>query len=58
MALKEFFRRLNYEISKRENINLFTMSEFYFLDEKDEHEELEVGESFVSVTAGITGFVK
>ena len=50
MAIKEFFRKLNYEVSKREDAKLFAMSEFDFLDSHDEHEELEVGETYVSVT--------
>ena len=57
MAIKEFFRKLNIEVSKREDMDLFTLSEFYFLDNHDEHEELEVGESYVSVT-GLLGLSK
>ena len=50
MTIKEFFRKLNYEVSKRENPKSFAMSEFDFLNLHDEHEELEVGETYVSVT--------
>ncbi|MCQ2957736.1 MAG: hypothetical protein MJ180_02415 [Candidatus Gastranaerophilales bacterium] len=50
MVIKEFFRKLNIEVAKREKPELFTLSEFYFLDNHDEHEDLEVGETYVSVT--------
>ena len=50
MAIKEFFRKLNYEVSKREDPKSFALSEFDYLDSHDEHEELEVGETYVSVT--------
>ena len=50
MAIKEFFRKLSFEVSKRNNPNEFSLTEFYFpLD--DEPQEIEVGESYVSVSA-------
>ena len=48
MAIKEFFRKLNFEIKRRENTGMFALLEFYFPD--DDEAELEVGESHVSVT--------
>ena len=50
MAIKEFFRKLNFEINRRENTNKFAVEEFYFPDENDIEKDLEVGESHVSVT--------
>jgi len=49
MAIKEFFRKLNFEIKRRENTGMFALLEFYFPDDNTD-EELEVGESHVSVT--------
>ena len=49
MAIKEFFRKLNYEIKRRENTGVFAFLEFYFPEEKEGFEELEVGETQVSV---------
>ena len=48
MAIKEFFRKLSYEVKRREDTKSFVKSEFYFPDEADKA-ELEVGESHVSV---------
>ncbi len=50
MAIKEFFRKLNFEIKRRENTGVFALLEFYFPEEKEGFEELEVGESQVSIT--------
>ena len=50
MAIKEFFRKLNFEINRRENTSKFAVEEFYFPDENDIEKDLEVGESHVSVT--------
>ena len=49
MAIKEFFRKLNFEINRRQNTGMFALLEFYFPGD-DEEPELEVGESHVSVT--------
>ena len=49
MAIKEFFRKLNYEIKRRENTGVFALLEFYFPEEKEGFEELDVGETQVSV---------
>ena len=53
MAIKEFLRRLSYEVKRRENVENFAKAEFYFPDEMEEVENLEVGETQVSVTAKI-----
>ena len=50
MAIKEFLRKLGYEVKRRENVSDFAKAEFYFPDEQDEIENLEVGETHVSVT--------
>lgn len=50
MAIKEFFRKLNFEINRRQNTGRFALSEFYFPDEEEELEMLEVGETQVSIT--------
>ena len=49
MAIKEFFRKLNFEINRRQNTSKFVVEEFYFPND-DEEVELEVGETHVSVT--------
>ena len=50
MAIKEFLRKLSYEIKRREDVKSFANAEFYFPDEQEEIENLEVGETHVSVT--------
>ena len=50
MAIKEFLRKLSYEVKRREDTKSFAKSEFYFPDEQEEIENLEVGETQVSVT--------
>ena len=52
MLLKEFLRKLSFEVNKRNDTKSFAMKDIYMLGE-DEHEELEVGESFVSVTGNL-----
>lgn len=49
MAIKEFLRKLHYEIKRRENPETFALSEFYFPEEKEGFEDLEVGETQVSI---------
>lgn len=49
MAIKEFFRKLNFEIKRRENTNTFALVEFYFPND-DNEVELDVGETHVSIT--------
>jgi len=56
MAIKEFLRKLSFEISKRDKTNNFAMKDIYMLGD-DEHANLEVGESFISMT-GKMGFNK
>ena len=50
MAIKEFFRKLSYEVKRREDAKSFAKAEFYFPDEQEETENLEVGETHVSIT--------
>ena len=50
MAIKEFLRRLSYEVKRRENAGDFARAEFFFTDEQEEIENLEVGETHVSIT--------
>ena len=56
MLLKEFLRKLSFEVNKRNDTQSFAMKDIYMLGE-DEHEELEVGESLVSITGNL-GFGK
>jgi hypothetical protein len=56
MLLKEFLRKLSFEVNKRNDTQSFAMKDIYMLGE-DEHEELEVGESLVSITGNL-GFEK
>ena len=48
--IKEFLRKLNFEVEKRNNPEFFSFTEFYFPAE-NEPQEIEVGESHVSITA-------
>ncbi|MCR4881399.1 MAG: hypothetical protein K6A44_05540 [bacterium] len=50
MAIKEFLRKLSYEVKRRENTGDFARAEFFFTDEQEEIENLEVGETHVSIT--------
>ena len=50
MAIKEFLRKLSYEVRRREDTKNFAKTEFYFPDEQEEMENLEVGETQISVT--------
>lgn len=52
MVLMEFLRKLSFEVNKRNDAKSFAMKDIYMLGE-DEHEELEVGESLVSVTGNL-----
>ena len=54
MAIKEFFRKLNFEINRRQNTTKFAVEEFYFPSDDDANVELEVGESHVSVTGKLS----
>ena len=51
MEIREFFRKLGFEINRREEASKFVAAEFYFPTEQEEIENLEVGETHVSVTA-------
>ena len=53
MVIKEFLRKLSFEVVKRNDINNFAIKDIYMLDNDDEHAELEVGESYISVTGKI-----
>ena len=56
MLLMKFLRKLSFEINKRNDAKSFAVNNVYMLGE-DEYEELEVGESFVSVTGNL-GFAR
>jgi len=43
MAIKEFLRKLSYEVQRRENPKEFSQSEFYFVNKENESENLELG---------------
>ena len=51
VVVKNLLRKLNYEVGKRENLTKFAIQEFYFPTEQEEIENLEVGETQVSITA-------
>jgi len=51
MKIKEFFRKLYFEINKRDNSNSFVKKDFYILSDEEDMDNLEVGETIVSVTA-------
>lgn len=54
MAIKEFFRKLNFEVERRKDAGIFALLEFYFPNENPEHlEDLPVGESITSVSANL-----
>ena len=50
MVVKDFLRKLSFEVSRRNNPQKFSLTEFYFPSD-DEPQEIEVGESLVSITA-------
>jgi len=43
MAIKEFLRKLSYEVKRRENPKEFSQSEFYFVNKENKQESLEFG---------------
>ena len=51
MVIKEILRKLSYEVKRRENTEEFAKAEFYFPSEQEEVQNLEVGETQVSITA-------
>ena len=51
MKIIEFFRKIYFEVNKRDNANSFVKKDFYLLSDGEEMENLEVGESYVSITA-------
>ncbi len=56
MAIKEFLRKLNFEVKRREDTGVFALLEFYFpeaqsSDYDDDEDELSVGESYTSISA-------
>ena len=52
MALKEFFRKLNFEVKRRENAGVFAFFEFYSQEENPEMlEDLPDAETITSVSA-------
>ncbi len=55
MAIKEFLRKLNFEVKRREDAGVFALLEFYFPEAMskeidDEEDELMVGETYTSIT--------
>lgn len=51
MAIKEILRKLSYEVKRLENFADFQKADIFFPMDDDEAENLEVGETQVSVTA-------
>lgn len=51
MAIKEILRKLSYEVKRLENFADFQKADIFFPMDDDEVENLEVGETQVSVTA-------
>ena len=51
MAIKEILRKLSFEVKRLENFADFQKAELFFPMDDDDTENLEVGESHVSITA-------
>ncbi len=51
MAIKEILRKLSFEVKRLENFADFQKAELFFPMDDDDTENLEVGETHVSITA-------
>ena len=50
MIVKTVLKNLGCEIGRRNNLTKFAINEFYFPTEEEEIENLEVGETYISIT--------